>query len=44
VRGDKYPGSFSFADARALAGSAQGYWRQEFVRPARLADGKHRSD
>ncbi|MEP7005099.1 MAG: VWA domain-containing protein [Sphingomonas bacterium] len=44
LRGDKYLGSYSLADARALAGSPQGFWRQEFVRLTRLADGKYRRD
>jgi Ca-activated chloride channel family protein len=44
LRGDTYLGGYSFADARALAGSQQGYWRQEFVQLTRLADGQHRID
>ncbi|MEO7688459.1 MAG: VWA domain-containing protein [Sphingomonas sp.] len=44
LRGDKYLGRYGLADARALAGSPQGYWRQEFVRLTRLADGKYRRD
>ncbi|MDB5705648.1 MAG: hypothetical protein JWN66_2764 [Sphingomonas bacterium] len=38
LRGDKYLGSYGFADARTLAGTQQDYWRQEFVRLTRLAD------
>jgi Ca-activated chloride channel family protein len=44
LRGDKYLGSYSLADTRALAGSPQGYWRQEFVRLTRLADRNHGAD
>lgn len=39
LRGDKYLGSYSFADARRLAGRADGYWRQEFVKLTELAGG-----
>jgi Ca-activated chloride channel family protein len=38
LRGDTFLGSFSLADARALAGNQQGIWREEFVRLTRLAD------
>ncbi len=44
LRGDTYLGSFSLADARALAGSQQGIWRQEFVRLTRLADKRGMGD
>ncbi|THD35661.1 MAG: VWA domain-containing protein [Sphingomonas sp.] len=38
LRGDKYLGSYRFADIQRLAGSPDGYWRQEFVRLAGMAD------
>ena len=38
LRGDKYLGGYRLADATALAGNPQGYWRQEFVQLTRLAD------
>jgi Ca-activated chloride channel family protein len=38
LRGDKYLNGFSYADIRTLAGDPQGYWRQEFVKLARLAE------
>jgi Ca-activated chloride channel family protein len=44
LRGDKFLGSYSLADIRALAGSSQDYWRREFVGLIRLADGKPRRD
>jgi Ca-activated chloride channel family protein len=44
LRGDSFLGSFSLADARALAGSQQDSWRQEFVRLTRLADRKRAGD
>jgi Ca-activated chloride channel family protein len=37
LRGDKYLGNYSFADAQRLAGSPQGYWRTEFVKLAAMA-------
>lgn len=37
LRGDKYLGRYSFADIRGLAGSPQGYWRNEFLKLAQLA-------
>lgn len=37
LRGDKYLGTFSFADIRGLAGNPQGYWRNEFLKLAQLA-------
>ncbi|MGN6818601.1 MAG: vWA domain-containing protein [Sphingomonas sp.] len=37
LRGDKYLGSYSFADIQRLAGSPEGPWRQEFVRLADMA-------
>ena len=39
LRGDPLMGNFSYADIRALAGSHQDFWRQEFVRLASVADG-----
>jgi Ca-activated chloride channel family protein len=44
LRGDTYLGRYGLADARTLAGSQQGYWRQEFVRLTRLADRKGPGD
>ena len=38
LRGDKYLGGYSYADIRSLAGEPRGYWRQEFVKLARLAE------
>ncbi|MFL9840768.1 VWA domain-containing protein [Sphingomonas sp. ST-64] len=37
LRGDKYLGSYGFADIRGLAGNPQGYWRNEFLKLAQLA-------
>lgn len=37
LRGDKYLGSFSFADVRALAGDQRGYLREEFLKLTSLA-------
>jgi Ca-activated chloride channel family protein len=37
LRGDKYLGRYSFADIRGLAGTPQGYWRNEFLKLAQLA-------
>lgn len=37
LRGDKYLGAYSFADIRSLAGTPQGYWRNEFLKLAQLA-------
>ncbi len=37
LRGDKYLGDYSFADIRALAGDADGYWRQQFLKLTQLA-------
>jgi Ca-activated chloride channel family protein len=44
LRGDTFLGSFSLADARALAGSQEDSWRQEFVRLTRLADKRRAGD
>jgi Ca-activated chloride channel family protein len=44
LRGDKYLGSYSFADARRLAGHADGYWRQEFLKLTELAGTGARGD
>jgi Ca-activated chloride channel family protein len=38
LRGDKYLGTFSFADVRRLAGGQHDYLRAEFVKLAALAD------
>jgi Ca-activated chloride channel family protein len=38
LRGDKYLGTFSFADIRRLAGGQQGYLREEFLKLTGLAD------
>ena len=38
LRGDTLMNGFDFADARALAGPQQDYWRQEFVKLTELAD------
>ncbi len=38
LRGDKYLGSFAFADARALAGQPGDYLRQQFVALTRKAE------
>ncbi|WP_375397218.1 von Willebrand factor type A domain-containing protein [uncultured Sphingomonas sp.] len=44
LRGDKYLDAYSYADARALAGSPQGYWRQEFVKLTELAQRQRPSE
>ncbi|QIQ85541.1 VWA domain-containing protein [Erythrobacter sp.] len=38
LRGDTLMNGFTFADTRALAGSHEDYWRQEFVKLTELAD------
>jgi Ca-activated chloride channel homolog len=38
LRGDKYLGSYSYADVRRTAGVQNGYLRQEFLKLASLAD------
>ena len=38
LRGDKYLGSYGFADARRLAGKQDVYWRQEFLRLTQIAE------
>ena len=38
LRGDKYLGSYSFADIRSLAGPQRGYAREEFLKLTRLAE------
>lgn len=38
LRGDKYLGSFGFADIRALAGAQNNFWRQEFLKLTQLAE------
>jgi Ca-activated chloride channel family protein len=43
LRGDKYLGSYTYADVMRLAGSPGGYWRQEFVRLVDLAGRKNPS-
>jgi Ca-activated chloride channel homolog len=40
LRGDKYLGSFSYADVRQLAGDQRGYLREEFLKLTRLAEGR----
>jgi Ca-activated chloride channel homolog len=42
MRGDKYLGGFGYADVRALAGSPNGYLREEFVKLTRLAESQSR--
>lgn len=41
LRGDTYLGTFSFADARALAGPQNDYHRQEFLELTKLAETAH---
>jgi Ca-activated chloride channel family protein len=43
LRGDKYLGSFSYADVRQLAGDQRGYLREEFLKLTRLAEGRQLS-
>ncbi|MFC3443369.1 von Willebrand factor type A domain-containing protein [Sphingobium rhizovicinum] len=43
LRGDTKLGSFTYGDIARLAGPQSGYWRQEFVQLASLADAGHRS-
>ena len=38
LRGDTYLGGFGFTDIRALAGTQDDYWRQEFVKLTQLAE------
>jgi Ca-activated chloride channel homolog len=40
LRGDKYLGTFGFADVRRLAVGQRGYLREEFVKLAALADSR----
>jgi len=40
LRDDKYLNGFDFGDIRALAGSPDGYWRQEFVKLTQLAENR----
>jgi Ca-activated chloride channel family protein len=40
LRGDKYLGGYRYADIARLAGSPNGYWRQEFVRLTGMAGGR----
>lgn len=44
LRGDKYLGSYRYADIARLAGSPNGYWRQEFVRLTGMAGGRGAAD
>ncbi|WP_240047485.1 vWA domain-containing protein [Sphingomonas panacisoli] len=44
LRGDKYLGSYRYADIQRLAGSPNGYWRQEFVRLTGMAGGRGAAD
>ena len=38
LRGDKYLGTYGYGDIRALAGSPNNYWRQEFVQLTKIAE------
>lgn len=40
LRGDKYLGSFTYADIRRLAGDQRGYLREEFLKLTSLADSR----
>lgn len=40
LRGDKYLGSFTYADIRRLAGGQRGYLREEFLKLTSLADAR----
>ena len=40
LRGDKYLNGYRFADIRTLAGTPDGYLRQEFLKLVRLAEAK----
>ncbi len=40
LRGDKYLGSFDYADIRRLAGEQHGYLREEFLKLTSLADSR----
>ena len=40
LRGDKYLGSFTYADIRRLAGEQRGYLREEFLKLTSLADSR----
>lgn len=40
LRGDKYLGSFGYADIRDLAGAQSDFWRQEFLKLTRLAEAR----
>jgi Ca-activated chloride channel family protein len=44
LRGDKYLGSYRYADIARLAGAPNGYWRQEFVRLTGMAGGRGAAD
>ena len=43
LRGDKYLGSYGFAEIRGLAGEPNGYLRQEFVKLATIASAQSRA-
>ncbi len=43
LRGDPLLGTFSYRDIAALAGTQTGFWRQEFVRLASVAEGISRN-
>ncbi|QGP81202.1 vWA domain-containing protein [Sphingobium sp. CAP-1] len=43
LRGDTRLGGFTYGDIERLAGSQSGYWRQEFIQLASLADTGRRS-
>ncbi|MBN8816634.1 MAG: VWA domain-containing protein [Sphingomonas sp.] len=44
LRGDKYLGAYRYADIARLAGSPNGYWRQEFVKLTSLAGSRGAAD
>ena len=44
LRGDKYLGSYSWADIRALAGEQRGYLREEYLKLVGLASGQSREE
>jgi len=44
LRGDKYLGGYRYADIAQLAGSQNGYWRQEFIRLTGMAGGRGAAD
>jgi Ca-activated chloride channel family protein len=44
LRGDKYLGTYSWADIRALAGEQRGYLREEYLKLVGLASGQSRGE